>query len=117
MADLDQELEAMEDTDVKDTGQAANVARWKALISDTELKAAVVFLGRAPIDMDKWADEFRSKYISSYRKIQNGESGGVFATEKTLKNAIATMLAVQNVEPTLLAKFMTDREAGKASNR
>ena len=27
-----------------------------------------------------------------------------------------TMLAVQKVEPTLLAKFMTDREAGKASN-
>ena len=43
MADLDGELEAMEDDQVQDTNQAANVARWKALINDTELKAAVVF--------------------------------------------------------------------------
>ena len=113
MADLDDELEAMEDEDVSDTSQAANVARWKALINDTEMKAAVVFLGRAPIKLTNWADEFRSKYIGSYRKIEKGESDGVFKTEQALKNAIATMLAVQNVEPTLLAKFMTDREAGK----
>ena len=68
MADLDEELEAMEDDQVENTGQAANIARWKALINDSELKAAVVFLGRAPIAAHGWADEFRSKYIGSYRK-------------------------------------------------
>ena len=63
MADLDEELEAMEDDSVVDTGQAANVARWKALINDTELKAAVVFLGRAPIKLTNWVNEFRCKKL------------------------------------------------------
>ena len=117
MADLDGELEAMEDDQVQDTNQAANVARWKALINDTELKAAAVFLGRAPIAVSGWASEFRSKYIASYRKIESGQCDGVFGDERALKTAIATMLAVQNVEPQLLAKFVADREAGKTSNR
>ena len=60
-----------------------------ALIADTGLKAPVVFLGRAPITATGWAAEFRTQYIGSYRKIENGESDGVFKDPVSLKTAIA----------------------------
>ena len=41
VAPWERTLEVMEDDKVDDTGQAANVARWKALINDTELTAVI----------------------------------------------------------------------------